>query len=162
MSTSRPAERRGGFTLMELVVVLVILGVVLGVAGPAFIVRGAAMREDASAPVVRTLQRARLTALESARVTTVAIDPQAARVWVRTEGREPNVDTTFALALPPDVELSAALPRAHFTFDARGGASGDALSVTSPAGRAIITLDRASGDVRVTPLAAGARGHAAP
>jgi prepilin-type N-terminal cleavage/methylation domain-containing protein len=162
MRTRSPASRRTGFTLVELVVVLVILGVVLGVAGPAFIVRGEAMGDDASAPVVRMLERARRTANESARLTTVVIDPRTARAWVRTEGREPNIDTTFTLALTQGAALSAARPRVRFTFDARGGASGDALTVSSPAGRAIITVDRASGDVQVVPLAAGASGHAAP
>jgi prepilin-type N-terminal cleavage/methylation domain-containing protein len=157
------AGRRTGFTLMELVVVLVILGVVLGIAGPAFIVRGAAMDEGAPASVVRTLERARRTAIESARVTTVTIDPRSARAWVRTEGRErSDVDTSFTLALPRDAVLSAAVPRARFTFDARGGASGDSLIVSAPAGRAIVTVDRASGDVRVIPFAVGEAGHAVP
>ncbi len=154
MRMGSSVARRAGFTLMELVVVLVILGVVLGVAGPAFIVRGDAMGDDPAAPVVRVLERARRTAVESARVTTVTIDPSTARTWVRTEGNAPNVDTTFTLALPRGVALSAAVPRARFTFDPRGGGWGDELSVASPTGRSAITVDRASGDAHVAALAA--------
>jgi prepilin-type N-terminal cleavage/methylation domain-containing protein len=163
MRASCRSMSRTGFTLMELIVVLVILGVVVGVAGPAFIVRGEPMDGDASAPVVRVLERARRTAIESARVTTVIIDPRTARAWVRTEGRERNgVDTTFTIALRQDAELSAVPPRAQITFDPRGGGSGDALTVVSPSRRAVVTVDRASGDVRVTSLAAGAGDRAAP
>ena len=159
-----PAARRRGVTLMELVVVLAIIGIVLGVAGPAFIVRGESVSDDAAAPVVRLLARARRTAIESARTTIVTIDPSTARAWVRTDGREPNVDTSFTLALARDTGIEAAVPRPRFVFDARGGAFGDALTLVSPAGRAAISLDRASGDVHVTVGANGvvAEGSHAP
>lgn len=160
ISLPSPPARRAGFTLIELVVVLLILGVILGIAGPAFVLRGAAAGDDASAPVAGVLARARRTAIESARVTTVTIDPRSARVWVRTEGAEPNVDTTFTLALSRDSELQAPLARVHFTFDARGGASGEPLTVTSPGGRATISLDRASGEVRIGSVSAGPNDHA--
>ena len=145
-----PAEPpvRPGVTLIELVVVLAIIGILLGVAGPAFIVRGEARASDPAAPVVELLQRARRTALESARTTIVIIDPSSNRAWVRTEGRAPNVDTTYTLPLATGTLLRSAVPRPRFVFDASGGAAGDSLFIDSPAGTATVTVDRASGDVR--------------
>jgi hypothetical protein len=87
--------------------------------------------------------------VESARVTTVIVDPQGARAWVRSDGPGPGVDTVVAIDLARGVVLSSDAPRPRFVFDPRGGASGDVLTVASPAGRSTIAVDRASGDVRV-------------
>jgi type II secretion system protein H len=143
-----------GFTLIELIVVLVIMGVVLSAATPAFTVRAGPASDEAVEQIVSVLRSARRTALQTARATTVTIDPVAARIWVRTAGASVMLDTTFVLSLPADAQLTSNTPRVTFTFDARGLASGEELTVTSTRGRSAVTVDPANGDARVATVSA--------
>lgn len=151
---------RRGFTLIELIVVLIIMGVVLSTATPAFTVRGSSTADDAVERIASVLRSARRTALHTARVTTVTIDPAGGRVWVRTAGEPVTLDTTFLLPLPANAQLTSATARAAFTFDARGLAAGDELVVISNRGSAAVTVDPANGDVHIATVGA-ARGPGA-
>ena len=131
-----------GFTLVEIVVVLVILGVVAAVSVPAF--RDATQPDalkDGSAAVVHVLERARLTAVMAGHRVGVTVDPVAARYWIDAS----ELSGTFEL--PRDVTLWSDRARVHVTFDASGIASADPLAVQAYGRTAPILVDRFTGEI---------------
>jgi prepilin-type N-terminal cleavage/methylation domain-containing protein len=153
---------RRGFTLLEFVVVLAVMGIILAVTAPAFRARIDAPRDDAAGVILSLLQRARRTALETSHRSTVMIDPSTHRAWVT--GRSAGgvvIDTAMTLAIPSDARLVASLARVRFVFSPDGSAESDALLVDSPRGRERIDVDRASGDARVT-QGVGGTSYASP
>jgi type II secretion system protein H len=117
-------RRRRGFTLVEIMVVLAILGAATAISVPAF---REALRadplEDSTADVVRVLERARMTARVNGRSVTVTIDPKAARYWIS----DPALAGSFELHR--DASLWSERPRVRITFDAAGTATADRLAV---------------------------------
>lgn len=84
----RAGSRRGGFTLMEMVVVMIILAIGTGIAVPAW--RALAVRDDATTAtsVVHDLFRiARDSAIASGRSVAVVIDSVTSSVWMELEPR---------------------------------------------------------------------------
>jgi hypothetical protein len=144
------------------VVVIFILGIALAAATPAFTIPGTSRNDPAVDAIATVLDRARAIAVQTSHSTTVTFDPSASRAWVRETAARPALDTTFLLGLPRGTELSAATPRARFSFDARGRASGDRLVVSSPRSRSAITVDPWSGDVRVASIGPGQETRAPP
>ncbi len=149
-----------GFTLIELVVVLLILGLTLAAVAPAFAARRDQAADRAVDAIAMLLRTARNTALETAVPTAVTIDPTSARVWVRADAIKNPLDTSFTIAVPVGTEYSAASPRVRFIFDPRGGATVDTLMVSSAGGRWAVTVDSWTGDVIVTSVAVGADNRA--
>jgi len=129
MSRRSRARARRGLTLVELIVVLVLLGIVLGVAAPA-VTLGRVGEGDGADTIVRMLESSRLTALKQSAQVDVTIDPRTGRVWIRAEAASPRLDTTFTVALPNGATLAAPRPRAQYTFRADGSGWGDTLVVT--------------------------------
>ena len=81
----RTVSEARGFTLIELVVVLLILGLTLAAVAPAFAARRDKSLDAAVDAIAMLLRTARNTALETAVPTAVTIDPATARVWVRAD-----------------------------------------------------------------------------
>ena len=135
-----------GFTVVELLVVLVMVGVTLGVVGPAFVARDSA--PDGVDVVLRLIERTKRTAIASARTTTLVIDPTAARAWVRSGGAAPAIDTSFAMDLPPTASMTSAVARPTFTFDADGGGTSGELHVNDARRSAAISVDPWTGEIR--------------
>ncbi len=142
--------RRTGFTLIELVVVIAILGVTFAVAIPSFTNRDRSGRADVADAIARLLERARNSAAEQAREMRVTIAPAEARVWIRSGNSAAAFDTSFTLPLSAGTTLSAASPRVQFVFDASGRARGDQLLIESNGARTAITVDPSSGDVHIS------------
>jgi type II secretion system protein H len=142
MRRAPPAPPARGFTLIEIVVVLVILGVVAAVSVPAFrdTTPPNALR-DGAAGVVHVLERARLTAVMSGHRVAVTVDPVAARYWIDS----PEVSGTFEL--PGGVTLWSDRARAHVSFDASGTASADLLALQANGRTAPILVDRFTGEI---------------
>ena len=149
-----------GFTLIELVVVLLILGLTLAAVAPGFAARRDQSSDAAVDAIAMLLRTARNTALETAVPTAVTIDPASARVWVRADEIKNPLDTSFTIDMPACAEYSATSPRARFTFDPRGGATVDTLLVSSARGRWAVTVDSWTGDVIVTSVAVGSDNRA--
>lgn len=124
-----PIRPRHGYTLMELIVVLVLIGVLLTVVTPAFtrINEG----QTGTTVVLRALESARATSLSQAAQVDVIIDPASARIWVRSDRTNPRLDTTYTLSLPPSDTLFARSPRVRFSFRADGTVWGDEIGVRS-------------------------------
>jgi prepilin-type N-terminal cleavage/methylation domain-containing protein len=138
----RRAPPARGFTLIEIVVVLVILGVVAAVSVPAFrdTTPPNALR-DGTAAVIHVLERARLTAVMAGHRVGVTIDPVAARYWIDS----PELSGTFEL--PRDAVLWSDRARAHVTFDASGTAGADPLAVQANGQTVPILVDRFTGEI---------------
>jgi len=149
------SQRRGGFTLIELIVVLAVLAVTTGLAVPAF---RKWVEEDDITTATRQIESlfriARDSAIRSGVAMTVAIDSATSRVWLI-----PAVDDSVAtmqndtaalgevLALPQTVSLQLSKLRAHFRFAAGGAVFGDSLWIETPYERRLITLNPWTGDV---------------
>ncbi len=143
------ARQARGFTLLEMIVVLAILGFALGLIlthGP---VRSAAVETRAAASAIAgNLRLARTRAMAEARPVSVAIDPATHRIQV--EGQKPA-------ALPVAVGFNyvnpAGKPVAGETvlrFAPDGSASGGAIELVDGNRRAEIGIDWLTGRVRIT------------
>lgn len=145
----RPRGRRGGFTLPEMLVVLVVMGIMAAMAGPRLLrwVQVTSQRSVAN-QLVADLGRARAAAARegqtasvrvvSPTVYTVTIDSTtggAARVIRRVDLARVNAATTFASTVG-----------SRISFDSRGIYRGDLSSTTS----LVVRRGTSSDTVRVT------------
>lgn len=142
--------RRGtaprGFTLVELVVVVALIGLTLGVATPAFV--EVLDRPDAASVVARRLRDARAMAVREARAVDLVIDPANARAWLSTTIEGTKVDSSFVL--PVDAAaLRYAVPRLRFHFRPDGSGWGDSLVVEERGRATAIRLESPGGTVSV-------------
>ena len=129
MSTAGRAER--GFTLLELLVVLVVMGLVIGLAVPRFRSwRDPGLRQVASA-LAGDLRAQRVGALRTGRI-----------VGVRTEAYLDRVPTGMRLT---------GVPAEGLVFYPDGRTSGAVWRVEDASGIATLEVDWLTGSVRVTP-----------
>jgi len=156
MTRSPRTGARRAFTLIELVVVLVLMGLIFGVTAPAFIAQSDS--DDASSPALALLRSARATALRQAVRVDVTLDPRSGRVWVRADRATPTLDSTWTLERSEGTEFVAAGDRLNFTFLPGGTAWGDTLFVQSAAGTQRISLDSRTGDPHADAGISGAPG----
>ena len=138
---------RAGFTLVEVVTVLVILGLGLAVAAPAF---RAALPQDgiaaASAEVAGVLRTASRTARERAQPVTVVLDSTSSRYWQRGAQHTTAADT---FAFGPDVRIELPAARLSITFQPDGRASRASFSVRHAQRAERIEVDPWTGDVAI-------------
>lgn len=163
---------RGGFTLVEMVVVLLILAVAAAVTVPALLEPRQEEELDAATRRIETLFRlARDSAARAGVPVTLTVDSVTGGVWLEPERvrsdvveratsltsrlQPPRSGASMAgpagesLELPATVRLELTAARARFTF-AHGGASfGDTVLLRRGAAVRVITLDPWSGHARV-------------
>jgi len=143
---------RAGFTLVEMVVVIAILGVVAGVSVPAIRDRRAAdpLAQGAS-EISGLLARARQTAVERAATIRVSVDPASRRYKVRTlsTGAPSDSVATDSLAIADGVTLDGGDRRLTVTFMPTGEARGDTLTLRWQGRVAAVIVDQWTGDARV-------------
>ena len=136
-----------GFTLLELLVVLTLLGLILGLVAPRL---GAGMpgvsARAAASDVAGVLRAARSQALTEQRTVSVVIDTESRHVGFA--GREQSLADAVALEMP-GVEAA----RRELRFYPDGSSTGVELRVARGAHRYRVVLDWLTGDVQVVPEA---------
>jgi general secretion pathway protein H len=148
MRQPRTYIRRGGFTLIEMIVVLAIIGII-GIAVVPSLVRPPAVdTAAAAAPVVEVLRAAQHAAADSGRAVRLDLDPATGHYIARlrtTDGDNPLA--TGTLALTNGTRMTADSARAVFLFDPTGPATGDSLLVSGSGRDIMVSVDRWTGDV---------------
>ena len=139
--------RNGGFTLIEVVVVLVLLGVVASVTVPAF--RNAASggpRVEVTGEVLRLLEGARSTALDRATVTRLMLDPRSGSYRIEADSVGYRVSILEGrLSLPAGARLESGAGWLVARFTPTGTSVTDTIAVAGPDGTTRISVDRWTG-----------------
>jgi len=158
---SRIIERTGGrtgHTLTEMLVVLAILGVMAGAVVP---VMRNARDEDGVAQTARVLvelmNHSRASAADRGVVITLVVDPATGRAWTSEGDDAALVPDSLTAPLAESlararhagapVTITAAAPRARWTFAPSGLAFGDPILVRDPTHAVLVTVDRWTGEV---------------
>jgi general secretion pathway protein H len=150
--TRGPGRSAGGFTLLELIVVLAILAVVVALVTPS-IGRGTeAVRTRAEvAGFAAMLRHARERAIVSGKPQAIVVDPTNQRISRRSGG--PDGDIRESRPIPEHMTVEATPPPALVVqFDARGSSSGGDFRVRSGNITYRVTIDALTGRVRSSRL----------
>lgn len=151
---------RRGFTIVEMVIVMVILGMMAAVAVPAF---KRWVQEDEMTMATQTIESlfrlARDSAVRSGANVTVWIDSASSGVWLISEadsaalpqagsvqGRV-GVTPGESIGLPASVGMHLSKGRARFAFAPSGAVFADTLELRSVMSSRVITLHPWTGDV---------------
>jgi general secretion pathway protein H len=146
-ATARARGSSGGFTLLEVVVVLVVLAVAGALAVPSFRPPPAETALDEGAGRVAALFRmARTEAVRQGVAVQVVLDSASARAWVDVR----DSAEAESLELPAGVTLHLPEARVLYRFDPGGGTNGGGVVVRGPGGgERFVHLDRWSGHVSI-------------
>ena len=139
--------RTAGFTLIEVVVVLVLLGVVAGVTVPAF--RNTALggpRAEVTGEVLRLLEGARSTALDRATVIRLTLDPRTGSYRIEADSAGYRVSIREGrLSLPAGVTLEGGADWLAARYTPTGTAVTDTIAIVGTGGTTRISVDRWTG-----------------
>jgi general secretion pathway protein H len=144
-------ERTAGFSLVEMIVVLAILGIVAAVTAPSLmtLLRQDDLTDSANA-VAGVLRNARMAALVRAVPVSAVIQPGNQEYVVSVEADEATVVLgQGTMHLAPTVRLLSDRPRVQFSFDRLGSGNSDSVTLAGSGGTAVVGVTRWSGDVYV-------------
>lgn len=116
-------DPRGGFTLIELIVVMVIAGVMLGVAIPYFLKFSDRNALNSASVAVSTMHaRAKIMAVQRGRLTRLKMDAAGSKMWiVSTKATGSGVDTIGSVEnLNTRFGITFTTTRDSLTFTPRG------------------------------------------
>ena len=146
-----PHASRGGFTMIEMLLVIVIAGLMMGIAIPTFLKFSDKNAINSAAVAVSTMNsRARLSAVQRGRTTRLMIQPSSNQMWIvsmnvagtgyDTLGSVENLNTRFGITFTTSSTSISYTPRGigtattSTTIILSKGTKADTLTVT-PAGR---------------------------
>ncbi len=145
--------RRSGFTLAEVLVVLVVIGIVSAAVAPA-LARGARPHPvDAAAGEIRDLLAgARRTAVRRGTPVVVELDPRTGRYRVLADSEDAPAKPIAegVLPLPEGVASDPPAGTRRFTFGVLGAGQGGEVVMRSGGRTAAVGMDPWTGEVRAT------------
>jgi prepilin-type N-terminal cleavage/methylation domain-containing protein len=145
----RVTRGRAAFTIIELVIVLVIIGIIGSVVGPAF---WRASTVDAAGslttPVVSLLRFAQRTATQRNEVVTTIIDPSTNAYQVQT-AVDGITRAAGTLAFPTQARFLTDSLRLRVVFNPTGSATADSIIVAGPQMVALVRVDPWTGLIDV-------------
>jgi len=139
---------RTGFTLIELIVVLVIIGIVGVAVAPSLLQSPAVATGGVAAPVVDLLKSAQRAAVDSGRAVRVVVDPSNGAYVARMAGRNDPL-SSGTIALTGGVSLQTDSVRAEFSFAPSGDSRGDPLAVHGQGQEVWVAVDQWTGAINV-------------
>lgn len=149
-----PAPRQRGFTLLELLVVLAVLGLALAVTAPRFAAGlPAVATRSAAQQLAAGLQLARNTAVTANRRVEVVL--RTAPPMLVVDGARRELPATVELALGTEDADGRPAAERVLRFFPDGSASGASLTVARERHRYRVELDWLTGAVRVASLGPG-------
>lgn len=152
MTGSRPSGRRcaGGYTLVELLVVLAILALAIGIAAPRFVrvMPGVALRATAH-DIVATLRTARSLAIRRGREVAAEVDLAGRTVAIAGEGDLVAIDRSFGVSLYTATQELVTERSAGIRFYPDGTSTGGRLRLASEHRGYDIRVDWITGRVTI-------------
>jgi general secretion pathway protein H len=150
LGVTRAGCRASGFSLIELLVVLVILGIVYALAGPAFDLGGTGVDTTGAArQLAAGLRKARSTAIAAGHDAALTLD---------VDGRKFSVTgDTKVYVLPSEVDLSlftaqsekVAASSGSIRFFADGSSTGGRITLSAGGGKQAVDVDWVTGRVKI-------------
>ncbi|HSS65383.1 MAG TPA: GspH/FimT family protein [Gammaproteobacteria bacterium] len=142
-------QGRNGFTLLELLVVLVLLTGITALVAPAFLKGGGVDVQAASRNLAAGLRRARSQAIQANAMTAVSVDVERREFALSFEDRPRR--------LPGDIELSLYTARSAVESESRGairffpdgGSTGGRITLKRGPRRIHVDVDWLGGRVRI-------------
>lgn len=150
MGVVRATPRNLGFSLVELLVVLVILGIVYGLAGPVLDLGGSSVdTKAASRQLAAGLRKARSTAITEGHEAALTLDVEARKFSVTGD---PKI-----YALPGKVNISlftaqselVAAASAGIRFFPDGSSTGGRITLSAESGKQSVDVDWVTGRVKI-------------
>ena len=146
MTTRQLRRNRGGFTLLELIVVLALLAITAAASVPAFLGESTATPEQRTATALAAvLTRTRDAARESSAPATVVLSPADGRYWITTR----DSTATGVLALNGGVTMIGATDRILCRFEPTGPATPFTITIQGSRGVAV-HVDAWSGEIGIS------------
>ena len=144
-------RQRAGFTLIEMIVVLIIIAVLAGLTAPAMARMVSPHLDDGDAlPVAALFRSARREAVERGLVVSVTLDAANARYRADSAGvRGTGLLSEGTLELDEGVSLETESLRVFFTFRPDGSVFGDTITVRSRWSTSRVSIDRWTGAIHV-------------
>ena len=127
---------RRGFSLIEVIIVLALLGLTTGLAVPALL---SVLQSDGRHESVRAahelLETGRSLALERGTRVEIVVDSATGRYWMSAHDDSAHAVTSGSIPLSDGARLELSRGRARFAWDARGVAMADTLVIVTDEGR---------------------------
>ena len=140
---------RRGFTLWELVVVMVVLAITLGVGVPAYVRFGAASATTPTDELLDLLRDARASAVRLRATVALVVDPKSGAFRLDTitaAGAGPLRADTLSLDVRRALATDSA--RLRYLFRPTGAAFGVTVRMRGPAGDRLVVVDAWNGMAR--------------
>ncbi len=144
-------RNRHGFTLIEMIVVLIVVAILAGLTAPALLRMGAVAEDTTdAAPLTALFRGARREAIQSGTTVTLVLDPAEARYRADTSGaRGAGMLKEGEIVLGDGVVLESDSARIRFTFRPDGSVFGDTLTVRGRWESSRLSIDRWTGAIHV-------------
>lgn len=138
-----------GFSLLELLAVLAIMGAILVTVMPALLSTGGAELRTTARTLAAGLRRARSQAIQQHRTQSLTVDVNRREFELSFEGRTRKLPDGIDLKLFTARSAIESEGRGAIRFFADGGSTGGRITVSNPRSALLVDVDWLSGQVRI-------------